>query len=589
MKNTLLICTLAFFGLSLFGQTPSIFTDKSHAIGFVATPEFLQPYPGNKWAVAGRGNPQPGKLFSDTLFILIFNQANEVEKRITVQTPIAEVRHFSGFIALPDGSFVIKFDLNLCDASLQPPTIWKINSEGEVLWTLDIQSPIPGTSFLPNKMLIGPDGNLIAFNKTGVAKFDILTGVLIDRRWLFPAQQFEGSDYALIPSTEDFVMVDYLGVQLRKQSSDYYVKENSFNVPVPNSYYPKIVQAGGYFFVVNKNTRHLERFDALLNRTIVSPVPEGIQDLIAGNGGVWLMGRKNHVNWFLGKTISGQTLDSLEMPNRWLSGICVAAKTDALAIAGVDGSGDSNVFYNPLEAPWFECSHLWLRTMSGQNPTPSPEIHGASVRAIEQTAPIQVVPVAPNAQIYNLIDGGFRVEISNHGNQPLERVFVNVRFRKYGGICFTTPVKQLLMTGLNIPPGGSGWVDFGDIFAERQDSVLAEFCFWTSSPNGFADFDHENDRSCLQILTNADEAQSAAKTVRVSPNPASEQVTVELEGGDKILELRLSDLQGSTLALQHSDGFLSSVSMQIADLPSGIFLLEIKTEKGVFARKLIVE
>jgi hypothetical protein len=78
--------------------------------------------------------------------------------------------------------------------------------------------------------------------------------------------------------------------------------------------------------------------------------------------------------------------------------------------------------------------------------------------------------------------------------------------------------------------------------------------------------------------------------VRVFPNPASEQVFVELEQQDQALELRLLDMQGRMVqrrSLTAQPGGISRQVLNISSLPAGIYLLNLQGEGVSFQHKVI--
>ena len=76
----------------------------------------------------------------------------------------------------------------------------------------------------------------------------------------------------------------------------------------------------------------------------------------------------------------------------------------------------------------------------------------------------------------------------------------------------------------------------------------------------------------------------AAGTLRIFPNPATDQVTVALDNGDLLREVRLFDGQGR-LALQTEPADTKAI-LFVGDLPPGAYVVHVYTAKGVFSKKM---
>ena len=75
------------------------------------------------------------------------------------------------------------------------------------------------------------------------------------------------------------------------------------------------------------------------------------------------------------------------------------------------------------------------------------------------------------------------------------------------------------------------------------------------------------------------------KSIKVYPVPAKDVVQIELPLGLKVTALNVYDTNGRLVQrLKNSDS-----TLQINNLSSGIYLLEVSTDKGVVRKKIIVE
>jgi hypothetical protein len=150
---------------------------------------------------------------------------------------------------------------------------------------------------------------------------------------------------------------------------------------------------------------------------------------------------------------------------------------------------------------------------------------------VEQQAPVVVVEGPevsfPPEPIYAFSGGQFRIQMTNQGNTVLNQVYLNTRFdlNYLYNICLRAPAKQRLYENLNLAPGASVWLDFGDIEAEGQILVPAQFCFWTSAPNNRPDTHHEDDAFCTAYTVPV--RQPGRLSFRLYPNPAAGEIFLD--------------------------------------------------------------
>ncbi|MEK7254126.1 MAG: T9SS type A sorting domain-containing protein, partial [Bacteroidota bacterium] len=89
-----------------------------------------------------------------------------------------------------------------------------------------------------------------------------------------------------------------------------------------------------------------------------------------------------------------------------------------------------------------------------------------------------------------------------------------------------------------------------------------------------------------------DEFEAAGILVYPNPVPASvgKQATIEFAkpvAGS--VEISLLNLQGQRLLSQRFEGGFEKTSLATGGLPAGAYLLQVRTEAGVFVKKLVVE
>jgi hypothetical protein len=73
----------------------------------------------------------------------------------------------------------------------------------------------------------------------------------------------------------------------------------------------------------------------------------------------------------------------------------------------------------------------------------------------------------------------------------------------------------------------------------------------------------------------------------VYPNPADEFIFINMNGTFAVKEIKILDLTGRTLDTRSILNGENSVRINIADFPSGIFMISVTTDRGTKVRKFI--
>ena len=71
--------------------------------------------------------------------------------------------------------------------------------------------------------------------------------------------------------------------------------------------------------------------------------------------------------------------------------------------------------------------------------------------------------------------------------------------------------------------------------------------------------------------------------IQVYPNPANDKVNVSFSADEKVNEIVVCDVQGRELLKQKIQLQNSSIEIDIKDLPSGLYFLQLRNEKGMVA------
>ncbi|HFA47470.1 MAG TPA: T9SS type A sorting domain-containing protein [Bacteroidetes bacterium] len=86
------------------------------------------------------------------------------------------------------------------------------------------------------------------------------------------------------------------------------------------------------------------------------------------------------------------------------------------------------------------------------------------------------------------------------------------------------------------------------------------------------------------------EGQVEEQGILVYPNPASDRLTIQLKDGNRgISKASLFNAQGQ-LVLSRQPGFIfGKIQIEVGGLPAGMYLLQLTSPEGVFAKKVVIE
>ena len=89
--------------------------------------------------------------------------------------------------------------------------------------------------------------------------------------------------------------------------------------------------------------------------------------------------------------------------------------------------------------------------------------------------------------------------------------------------------------------------------------------------------------SCDSISTSIKDLQELK--VQVFPNPSTGQIQIKRETANPAT-IRIDDIHGQLIMKQQTS--LERLSLDLKHLPSGVYFLHIKTDKGIYRNKLIL-
>lgn len=576
---------LLIFPAFLPQATAQVF-ERSLPVGFNVEPQVLHPAGTGGWLVAGRGVRQPGDLYTDSLFVVLFDQQADMVKYRGLSLPVGERHYFYDALATSDGGFAVAFETTLCDVAADQTTLRKIGADGQTVWeyTGGFGAPV----VLPQWLREAPDGNILGVSYDRITKYDLASGNVL---WTAPLNvpDLYLADIYFLPGTEDFIAVGFPVAQRWEQSgptaSPVYTLTQS-NSPDSTYLHQLAYRSDSIVYGFNALNNGFYRIDPITAQVQQLPVSLpffSVLDFAASPGGLLVLGRDGPLNRLVEYHVNGDFLASYPMPDQWLLGRFLAVQDSAVAVAGVDISGPDGFYFDDLPN-WFAAANLWFRTMTGPADQPAQPPVDAAVTAVQQQTPVEVdTMIFPGSPaFYTLSGGNFKVQVTNHGDETLDEVYVNTRFgpEVVFPICFHIPAQQRRFTGLNLASGASAWLDFGDIDAPNQGVVPLQFCFWTTAPELRPDADHANDEHCFSYTTPV--AEPNLTTWRLYPNPAfgSHLQLAWPREADVPLLYEIFDAAGRRVRTGALDQDQNPAPVSIEGLPTGLYWVKAGSWRG---------
>ena len=191
--------------------------------------------------------------------------------------------------------------------------------------------------------------------------------------------------------------------------------------------------------------------------------------------------------------------------------------------------------------------------------------------------------------IYYALSGRFSgvADITNYGNTDVDK-FVLFADRQGGSFCVEGRYFEVL-DPFSIKAGETQSIsfDFNDVgFFVRGREDFWNRCFFVAAPNQFFDQEVANNSTCLSLLSNTTERRLPETAMRVAPNPALDQIQVQLEAELQIQSLELFNLNGQQQQVPVSLEY-NRATIQRGQLAAGLYLLRVQTNLGVAIRKVV--
>ncbi|MGB6036636.1 MAG: T9SS type A sorting domain-containing protein, partial [Cryomorphaceae bacterium] len=183
-----------------------------------------------------------------------------------------------------------------------------------------------------------------------------------------------------------------------------------------------------------------------------------------------------------------------------------------------------------------------------------------------------------------LYEADATVTVRNNGTFPVSEFYLN--HPKSGGFCFATFGKMFVEE--TIQPGEEITIDYPSItgwrFPSASDSVYILPCVFVTNPNEEIDSNRENDSRCegQYIFLSLDNPE-VSERIKIYPNPMNREFRIE---SDLLLQsYEIFDAFGKRI----QEGVANQGNhIGVEDLPNGIYVVKITTDKGIAAKKVVV-
>lgn len=532
--RTMRTLILLFLTLTVLQVSHAQRRDRSISLGFKTWPGLVKPMSGGRWLVVAQSETIPGKNYTDSIFAVIFNTKGDVLLRKRLDIPKALDSKMADAVVTQDGGFVVSISQGACDVSPNPCLIQKITAEGHTAWTRLSND----STRLPHLLELAPDGNLIGVNhRQQVLKIDPITGETIwQAEMIGPKPWYDTHDFALIPGTELLIAIGSPDLQVWGRDGTpgtyTYLIANEYEHPDPNlfSFQNLVMRPDEYCYahssIYSLSTSTLFRFNKYGEEVVaLKNYPFYIKALSANQSHIFIVAQRTDKKTMLLKTdFAGNILDTLVQPAEWHDVDYVTNQEGNVAAVGLSGSGPA-----AQVAPWerFNAQGLWFHAQD--NTATAPATSNAAVTMVQQMSPLDTQSIAsifsPTGRFYSIKGGQFQVQVSNTGSEVLDEVDVMFSFAwSKWSICHFRSAHRRHYSKLNLAPGASILLEFGDLLGEQQHEVPTELCFWTASPNEKPDIDHSDDVFCLTPTVNA--FIPSDELIALSPNPVSDELLV---------------------------------------------------------------
>jgi hypothetical protein len=578
MKNVsnLLLFIILFFVHSVSAQNvESVFSKE-----FGSTVTDFDRFSYGHWLIAETHTPTPDLIFEDEMVVRIFDSScNEIKQIPIIPIDTAAKNLIHKLLVLSDTSFLVEYGSGDCDAYPYRVFFEARDTNGQIIWTTELQTGSPSS-----KISLSADGQILRIAEGLIEKINSSTGEII---WTYFSSWNTYVNKIFFQNTQDVLLIDDGKIerytQITSNTGEISYELTQIN-PLPaifsGSTTELIASPNGGYYGYNIQKDKIIHIKSNFTYQVWSQSMDYSTKVVATDAGLVLIQDDNNKSFKLTLFDStGLQINQFISKENWTIPSIVKYFSGHLGILGVNLSGRiSSDLNSGREQGWF-------RDFTGFG-IDNPQEVSVSINEVQQNEPLNHTSYfSPMAGTLHDFDGGdYRIKVTNTGQVPVQSFWVNTKFNYAVNlyICGPTPAKEVFYDNLNLLPGDSIWVDFGDIDVYNQYSYPTKICFWTSAPNHNPDNLSTDDLLCKTAIVPIKEVQNIG--INITPNPADNffEITQEIPFSSQNQWKLINNLGKLVLSGKTTAGTTTFV-VPTESLPSGVYFFfnELKSSKIV--------
>ena len=564
-------------GITILSKMESIYTQSFeyvHQNGSFSAILAASKLNSGKWILVVQNNTQ-GDASSDSLSIVFLDTEGQFEKsELLVLNPLFSRIEFEWLQVLPGDDFIVAYGIGDCDVGSAELILTKYNAEGNEIWEQRNLS-----IFSPDDIRLSIEKDILVLAEKQVFSISAMTGEI---QWNTSFTSDFINRGVFSSDSGDILFYNSMGLhfgRLESIAGEYqYVIGSSQIVPFDLDFFKYFRFSNGTtYYTYSLQYGGIIRLNQNLEINLIIPLSTHPEELIIDSSGVWVLVNLEDFNYQLSRyNTSGVLLQQYKstLGNIWTH--YIQKVRDNFILAGEYGSG---TFLSDV-ATYYHAARIqaWME-YGGVDVLFTPlDSFNISVSGATQDAAINVDSVYlniswPGRYYYSFAGGDFSIEVTNTGSKSVHSFWINTGFGPTQGVNCSGGInaKQIYYSGLDLQPGSSVWLPFGDINALFQEDYPYEFCFWTSGPNITPDIYHLDDVYCSSFIVPTDNIEK--ESILITPNPANTEIHVQAIHPMDTGSWEIFNLQGMRLLSGPLAADSTAQTISIHNLSPGIYVL----------------
>ena len=224
--------------------------------------------------------------------------------------------------------------------------------------------------------------------------------------------------------------------------------------------------------------------------------------------------------------------------------------------------------------------------------------------AFRQTSDDKFVLVLDDVQVSNVntVDvGAFAVTSPSIALE--DTVAITFEVANYGSDTITSflavyqidgmPAQSMSVGAVSLPPNQTVTFSHDSLFISGTVDENVNICAWTNLPNSTFDLDQSNDSTCSTLTVGnpvgRPDPSELSPEMTIYPNPFGNTLNIELDGVQQSQSgmLRMIDPQGRVVFEQEMMLRNHTLELELPEMSSGLYILEISSANQRITRKLM--